>query len=148
VDDAPYTEDLDLASLTTCDELAEFLRTVRLRADKPSFRALEARTRHDPTPLSKTVVSEMLKGVRFPRKAVMVSFLRACGVQDDDMAQWSRAWERIAELTQGSRLPAVLAEQRRAATSEGSFSDGLDRDTPDDSSAKSARGLIHSSHFS
>jgi hypothetical protein len=102
VDDASYTEHLDLASVSTRSELAEFLRIVHLRADKPSFRSLEARTRHDLTPLSKTVVSEMLRGVRFPRKAIMVSFLRACGVPDDHVALWSRAWERIAAPYAGS----------------------------------------------
>ena len=115
MDDAPYTENLDLASVTTHGELAEFLRIVHLRADTPSFRSLEARTRYDPTPLSKTVVSEMLRGVRFPKKAVMISFLQACGVPDDDMARWSRAWERIAEVTQGSGPLPARAGQVRAA---------------------------------
>jgi len=119
VDDAPHIEDLDLASVATRGELAEFLRIVHLRADKPSFRSLEARTRHDPTPLSKTVVSEMLRGIRFPKKAVMVSYLRACGVPDDHLAPWSRAWERIAELGQGSRPPAVPAVPARAAPYSG-----------------------------
>ena len=96
MDDAPYTEDLDLASVTTQEELAALLKTVHVRADQPSLRTLEARTRHDETPLSKTVVSEMLNGVRFPRKAIMVNFLRACGVRDDHIAPWLRAWERIA----------------------------------------------------
>jgi transcriptional regulator with XRE-family HTH domain len=132
VDDAPSTKDLDLASVTTQSELAKFLRTVHLRADKPSFRSLEARTRHDSTPLSKTVLSEMLRGVRFPKKAVMVSFLRTCGVPDDQMAQWSRAWERIAELTQVSTPPAVSAGQASAAPS---FS-RLRQDLPDDASAE------------
>jgi hypothetical protein len=104
VDDASYTEHLDLASITTRSELAEFLRIVHLRADKPSFRSLEARTRHAPTPLSKTVVSEMLRGVRFPRKAVMVSFLQACGLPDDHVALWSHAWERIAAPYSGSPM--------------------------------------------
>ena len=100
MDDAPYTEDLDLASVSTRHELAVLLRIVHIRADKPSTRALEARTRHYPNPLvplSKTVVSEMLSGARFPRKSAMISFLRACGVHDDHVAPWTRAWERIAE---------------------------------------------------
>jgi transcriptional regulator with XRE-family HTH domain len=106
VGDAPYTEDLDLASATTRDRLVEFLRIVHLRADKPSFRSLEAQTRHDSTPLSKTVVSEMLRGVRFPKKVVMVAFLRACGVPDDQVAPWSRAWEKITDPAQGSGPPS------------------------------------------
>lgn len=96
MDDAPYTDDLDLASVTTREELAALLRTVRLRADAPSLRVLEARTRHQVTPLVKTAGSEMLKGVRLPRKAVMRTFLQACGIPDDHLAPWIRAWERIA----------------------------------------------------
>jgi transcriptional regulator with XRE-family HTH domain len=96
VDDAPSTEDLDLASVTTRGELAALLRTVRLKADMPSLRALETRTKHQETPLSKTAVSEMLNGLRTPRKAVMVGFLRACGVRDDHLEPWVRAWERVA----------------------------------------------------
>jgi transcriptional regulator with XRE-family HTH domain len=94
--DAVHTGDLDLTAAATPAELTALLRTVHLRADRPSLRVLEARTRHDPTPLSKTVVSEVLKGVRFPRKGVMVAFLRACGERDDRIESWQRAWERIA----------------------------------------------------
>lgn len=96
MDDAPYTEDLDLASVTSHEELIALLRTVHARADKPSLRRLEAQTRHSAAPLSKTAVSELLRGARFPRKAVVVAFLRACGVRDDHIDPWRRAWERIA----------------------------------------------------
>jgi transcriptional regulator with XRE-family HTH domain len=96
VDDSPYTEDLGLESVATREDLSALLRTVHLRADKPSLRMLEARTRHDATPLSKTSLSEMLKGIRLPRKAVMLAFLRACGVRDEQLAPWRHAWERIA----------------------------------------------------
>jgi len=103
---SPYTEDLDLASVNAWGELSALLRTIHLRADKPSLRTLEARSRHDATPLSKTVVSEMLRGTRFPRKAVMLAFLQACGIQDERAEPWQRAWERIAERTAGSHSPA------------------------------------------
>jgi Domain of unknown function (DUF6430) len=99
VDDAPYTEDLDLA-VSTNEELVALLRIVHLRADKPSLRALEVRTRHEASPLSKTAVSEMLRGTRFPRKAVMIGFLRACGVPDEQLEPWLRAWERVAAREQ------------------------------------------------
>jgi transcriptional regulator with XRE-family HTH domain len=101
VDETLYTEDLDLTPVATREELVALLRTIRLRADKPSLRALEARTRLSTVPLSKTVLSEMLNGVRFPRKAVMLAFLQACGVQDDHLEPWRRAWERIAVREQG-----------------------------------------------
>jgi transcriptional regulator with XRE-family HTH domain len=96
VDDAPFTGDLDLDAALTREQLAEHLRIVHLRADRPSLRALAIRTRHDATPLSKTTVSEMLNGSRFPRKAVMIAFLQACGLSDARTEPWRRAWERIA----------------------------------------------------
>jgi transcriptional regulator with XRE-family HTH domain len=106
--DAPYTGDLDLTVVTGPGELAALLRTVHLRADRPSLRVLEARTRHEPTPLSKTAVSEMLKGARFPRKAVMVAFLRACGERDDRIEAWRHAWDRIAVREHGVTARAAL----------------------------------------
>ncbi len=102
VDDALDTGDLALGAVSTRDELVARLRDVYVRADKPSLRTLEARTRHGATPLSKTAVAEMLNGVRFPRKAVMVGFLQACGVRDD-IESWQHAWERVASRREGPR---------------------------------------------
>jgi hypothetical protein len=97
VDNAPYTGDLELGAVGTREDLAALLRIVLLRADKPSLRTLEARTRHTSSPLSKTAVADMLKGARFPRKNMMVAFLSACGLKDHDMEAWRRAWDRVAE---------------------------------------------------
>jgi transcriptional regulator with XRE-family HTH domain len=140
-DDAPYTEDLDLASVTTHGELAAFLQKVHLRADRPSLRTLEARTRHDQPPLSNTAVSEMLKGVRVPRRAVMVNFLRACGVRDDHIAPWLRAWERVAvrELAPRKTTYAVPAEQAQVAASASQHSDWPRPDTAGDAYAKDVK---------
>lgn len=105
MDVSPYTDDLDIASVNSWEELSALLRMVHLRADKPSLRTLEARSRHGATPLSKTVVSEMLRGTRFPRKTVMLAFLQACGIQDERVEPWLRTWERIAERTAGPHDP-------------------------------------------
>jgi hypothetical protein len=100
VDEAPYTGDLDLGAVATPDDLLALLRTVHARADK-SYRILEAMTRQEATPLKRTVVSDMLSGKRFPHKAVMTAFLRACGVPDDDLEPWRHAWERVASGQKG-----------------------------------------------
>jgi len=113
VHEVPYTGDLDLSLVSTRSDLAAALRTVHTRADKPSLRALEARTRHSDTPLSKTVVAEMLRGVRFPRKAAMVAFLGACGLEDDVMGAWRRAWDRIAAEEEAAAVK--FSEPGRAA---------------------------------
>jgi transcriptional regulator with XRE-family HTH domain len=111
VDDAPRTDDFDLAAVTTRDGLLGLLQVVYLRADKPSLRILEARTRHRAVPLSKTVAAELLRGARFPRKGVMLAFLQACGVQEDRLEPWQRAWERIAVLEAGAARMARLPGQ-------------------------------------
>jgi hypothetical protein len=100
VDDAPYTGDLELGEVNTRDDLAGCMRTVRRRADK-SLRTLEATTRLTDNPLSKTTVAEMLNGDRFPRKVMMIAFLRACGVREASLELWLRAWERVAAREQG-----------------------------------------------
>jgi transcriptional regulator with XRE-family HTH domain len=127
--DAPYTGDLDLGAVSTRDELAALLRMVHLRADRPSLRILEARTRHSPAPLSKTAVSEMLKGTRFPRKAVMVAFLVACGERDDQIEAWRRAWDRIAVgehgLTRRGDSGSGPVPSARAAARSGGDAAGL-----------------------
>jgi hypothetical protein len=110
VDDAPYTGDLDLSAVTTRDGLVALLQTVYARADKPPLRTLEASTRHEATPLSRTAVSEMLRGVRFPHKAVMIAFLRACGVPEQGIEPWRHAWERVASGQKGpTRLETAQA---------------------------------------
>jgi transcriptional regulator with XRE-family HTH domain len=110
VDGYLFTEDIDVSSVLTRDDLAAMLRKVHIRADRPSLRALEAEARHYKTPLSKTVVSEMLKGTRFPRKAVMLSFLRACGVAEKAMEPWRRSWERVATTDPGERSRLLPTE--------------------------------------
>jgi transcriptional regulator with XRE-family HTH domain len=108
MDGVPYTGDLDLDAVRTRDDLFALLRIVHIRADKPSLRTLEARTRHSTAPLSKTAVAEMLKGLRFPRKATMVSFLHACGVADDGTDSWQRAWDRVATGEEGMASPKAI----------------------------------------
>jgi hypothetical protein len=112
VDDAPHTSDLDLSPVETWDELLVLLRQVHLRADRPSLRTLEARARRGRTPLSKSAAAEMLKGTRLPHKAVMVAFLRACGIPDDGLDQWQRAWERVATGQEATRFELRQAVAR------------------------------------
>jgi hypothetical protein len=43
--------EIDPTQATSLEDLAECLRQLRVRADMPSYRTLEARTRHTPFPL-------------------------------------------------------------------------------------------------
>jgi hypothetical protein len=153
MDDAPYTGDLDLAAVGTRDDLLALLRMVYIRADKPALRTLEAKTRHSTNPLSKTSVAEMLNGVRFPRKAVMIAFVRACGVPDDATGSWRRAWERVATSEEAARSGAIeqteIRELREQVSQLNADNEKLrlelakkpDSPPPQDSSAEQARLL-------
>ncbi len=125
--DAPYPDNLDLDAVRTRHDLADRLRLVRIWADNPSLRTLETRARRHGDQLSKTVAGEMLKGVRRPRKAVMVAFLEACGVPDDKIGSWQRTWDRVAsyeekhtplETTQATRSQQVQVAPRHPPTEE------------------------------
>jgi transcriptional regulator with XRE-family HTH domain len=67
----------------------------------------------------------MLKGTRFPRKAAMLSFLRACGVAEEATEPWRRAWERVAASAHGMTsglLPA--AHHRQLSSAQQAVQDG------------------------
>ncbi|WP_433518098.1 hypothetical protein ACQP2T_22680 [Nonomuraea sp. CA-143628] len=73
------------------------LRELQLRADKAGG-----------TRLPRATCADMLAGRRFPKKALMVAFLRACRVPEHQLPEWERAWERVRV----ARLPAGTAPDR------------------------------------
>ncbi|HEX2316068.1 MAG TPA: lipoyl domain-containing protein [Thermomonospora sp.] len=125
----PYLEDLEqsLASVGNREQLAALLRELHVRAGAPSLRTLErwAAARPDEAMLSKSTVSDMLKGSRLPKMAVLTGFVRACGAGPDDVTAWRRAWERVAAAERARALAGrterdrmreeVLAEVRAQA---------------------------------
>jgi hypothetical protein len=54
----------------------------------------------------------MLAGRRFPKKAVMVAFLRACRLPEEQLPDWERAWERI-------KVSQITAAQDSGAEQDG-----------------------------
>jgi hypothetical protein len=85
----------ELDSVASTEELARLLAEQYVRADV-SLRELELRARRaGGTRLARATCSDMLAGRRFPKKAVMVAFLRACQVPEEQLPGWERAWERV-----------------------------------------------------
>ncbi|YCK32801.1 hypothetical protein ACNF49_01435 [Actinomadura sp. ATCC 39365] len=80
----------------SCHEgLVRLLAEQFARADV-SLRELQARADRAGGPrLPRATCADMLAGRRFPKKAVMVTFLRACGVPEHRVPEWERAWERV-----------------------------------------------------
>ena len=105
-------DDLDPAKATSLDDLAACLRHVRLCADQPAYRALEQQslriggllpgTRLKRARLTRSTVSEVLRGRKFPSKAFLLTFVDVCGVDLENDPRWGQAWDRIAPQYQAS----------------------------------------------
>ncbi|WP_049558291.1 hypothetical protein [Nonomuraea sp. SBT364] len=94
----------------SCHEgLVKVLAEQFARADV-SLRELQARAdRAGGARLPRATCADMLAGRRFPKKAVMVAFLRACRVPEQQIPAWERAWERVRV----TRMPAGPADEPR-----------------------------------
>ncbi|MFI9594505.1 hypothetical protein [Nonomuraea sp. NPDC052265] len=97
-----------------CHEgLVRLLAEQFARADV-SLLELQARADRTGGPrLPRATCADMLAGCRFPRKAVMVTFLRACGVPERQVPEWERAWERVRI----ARMPPTGFQLTRTALS-------------------------------
>jgi hypothetical protein len=77
------------------EELVKALAEQFARADV-SLRELQARAdRAGGVRLPRATCADMLAGRRFPKKALMMAFLRACRVPEQQIPAWERTWERV-----------------------------------------------------
>ncbi|MFC5826338.1 hypothetical protein [Nonomuraea insulae] len=118
------TPECGLASVSRHEELVRLLAEQFVRADA-SLRELQARAdKAGGTRLPRATCADMLAGRRFPKKAVMVAFLRACQVPEGQVPAWEQAWERVrvaqlpgqepAEITVPPPVPAPDRRRRGA----------------------------------
>ncbi len=100
-------DELAIGAVSCHEDLVKLLAREFARADA-SLRELQARAdRAGGTRLPRATCADMLAGRRFPKKAVMVAFLRACKVPEQEVPEWERAWERVRI----ARLPAAAAAE-------------------------------------
>ncbi|WP_162795509.1 hypothetical protein [Nonomuraea lactucae] len=97
-------------SVTCHEDLVRLLAEQLARADM-SLRELQLRAdRAGGTRLPRATCADMLAGRRFPKKAFMVAFLRACQVPEHRLPAWERAWERARV----ARMPTTPAQAGQA----------------------------------
>jgi len=63
--------------------------------------------------LRRTTLSEVLQGRLFPRKAILLTFVEACGVDLETDRQWEQAWDRLAEDRDQTRETAAGQRARK-----------------------------------
>ena len=115
--------DLDPAQAASVDDLAKCLQQLHVRADSPSYRTLEDRTKHangllpgtkiERVPLRRTTLSEVLRGEVFPRKAVLLTFVEVCGINLETDRRWEQAWDRLAEQVQDQDRETSVGQLQR-----------------------------------
>ncbi|WP_436761376.1 hypothetical protein [Streptosporangium sp. V21-05] len=126
----------ELESVTCHEDLVRLLAEQFARADV-SLRELQSRAdRAGGARLPRTTCADMLAGRRFPKKAVMVAFLRGCRVPDHRLPAWERAWERVRV----NRMPAGSGGDRGAGSSHGTPSAAGVRSDPGDTGTARAAG--------
>lgn len=115
---------LDPAEVASLEDLAECLHQLHVRADSPTFRALEQQTVHasrllpgtqlERVRLGRSTLSAVLLGRKFPRKAFLLTFVAACGVNLENDRRWEQAWDRLAvqHRQQNSPTPGEVERLR------------------------------------
>jgi hypothetical protein len=113
---APPTSTPPSPSAVT-DEAAFVAELRRLKAwSGRSFRELERRATAAGDVLPASTTATMLGKHRLPRKELLVAFVRACGLDEDDMRPWLAARARIADGTAAAApesAPAIRRFRRR-----------------------------------
>ena len=103
-------DELDPATAASLEDLTACLNHIHLLADKPTYRALEQQTAHKGgflpgtrlkrVRLTRTIVSDVLLGRKFPGKAFLLTFVDACGIDLENDRRWGQAWDRLAAQDQ------------------------------------------------
>jgi hypothetical protein len=106
----------DPTQAASLDDLAWCLRHLRTLADTPTYRELERRTIHAEgmlpgtdlrrIPLKRATIADVLAGQAFPRKAFLLTFAEACGVDLQADHRWEQAWDRLAARYQVQPAPS------------------------------------------
>jgi hypothetical protein len=108
----PPADPPDPAGAAGAADLVGVLKLLLQWADSPSLAELNRRAGgHNLLPPS--TVSDMLHSQRLPPLERMLTFVRACGLEEDQAAAWRAAWERI-KARQSAPPPA--ASQPSGAT--------------------------------
>ena len=117
-------DDFDPATARNLTDLARCVRDVHRRADKPTYRSLEQQTIHASgllpgtrlrrARLTRSILSDVLLGRKFPTKAFLLTFVDSCGIDIEDDRRWEQAWDRLA-VQYLDQVAEVETEQLEAA---------------------------------
>ena len=121
-------DDLDPSKADSVGDLAACLMHVRLCAGAPAYRVLERQTIHasgllpgtrlERVRLTRSTLSDVLRGRKFPSKAFLLTFVDACGIDLENDPRWAQAWDRLAVQDQQAGPAAEEVERLRLENEE------------------------------
>jgi serine/threonine protein kinase len=102
----------DPSRAVTVEDFARCLAKLHIWADAPSLRMLEQKTgtttgrslgdgQLKSVRLGRSSLNDVLNGRKFPRKAFLLTFVEACGVDPMTDRRWEEAWNRLASEQMG-----------------------------------------------
>jgi hypothetical protein len=101
----PPADPPDPAGAESAADLVRMLKLLLQWADAPSLTRLNKRAGGFNL-LPPSTVSDMLRSQRLPRLELMLAFVRACGLDENQATAWQAAYERI-KAREGAPPPAV-----------------------------------------
>jgi SOS regulatory protein LexA len=120
---AQTMNNLDPTTAGDLDDLVVCLKHVHIRADRPTYRALEQQTIHangllpgtrlKRVRLTRSILSDVLIGRKFPGKAFLLTFVDACGIDLENDRRWEQAWDRLAVQYQQVSPPGEVERLRQ-----------------------------------
>ena len=94
--------------VTSTAQLVDMMRRLRGWAGSPSLATLNDRAAgHNLLPPS--TVSDMLRSRRLPRLELVSAFVRACGLDDEQVAGWEAAWAELKDQSSAEENEEVTA---------------------------------------
>jgi hypothetical protein len=130
--------DPDPTQVASLEGLAECLRQLHIRADRPSFRELEDRTKHangllpgtslKRVRLGRTTLNDVLRGFKFPRKAFLLTFVEALHVDLKADRRWEQAWDQLAIQYLDQAAEAEVEHLRRQLAEARAQADRADKE--------------------
>jgi exopolysaccharide biosynthesis polyprenyl glycosylphosphotransferase len=104
--------------VTSAAQLISMMKLLRAWAGNPSFGELNKRCGGFRLPPS--TVSDMLRRQKLPRLELLLAFVRACGLDEEQAAVWEQAWHEVEKVQ--------LTQQRLLAqpSPQGSMSDYIE----------------------
>jgi phage gpG-like protein len=129
----------DPAQVASLEDLAECLRQLHVRADKPSMRALEDRTKHangflpgtqlKRVRIGRTTLNEVLRGIKLPKKAFLLTLVEVLNVDLEADRRWEQAWDRLAVQHLDPAAEIEAEQLRRQLTEAKAQADRADKET-------------------